>query len=150
MIKGIKELTENLPKALTAVGGVSPDWLTKLDSIVKGVNDMINFYNQLSKTPSPASLASNNSEKMTFSEAREAKKAEMAEKKGKAVIVQPVAGNEFKEILDGLIKACKTLEGMGFKEKPIGQVILSLPVTLAQTKDFLEKLYKSKYGVSNG
>lgn len=139
---GVKELTETLPKAIEAGGGTSPEWLTKADNIVKGINDMIGFYKQLSAKNNPTQESEVKEPPMTFSEARRIKKAEMAGK----VPGQLVAGNEFKELLDGLVKASNTLEGMGHGDKAIGEVIMSLPFTLSQVKTFLEKLYKSKYG----
>lgn len=143
----IEELAKNLPKAIEAGGGASPEWLTKTENIVKGINDMIAFYNKLQKGNNPAAQKEITEAPMSFSEARSLKKAEMA---GKVEVMQPVANNEFKEILEGLVKATTTLEGMGYAKKSIGEVIVALPFTLTQVKDFLEKLYKSKYGVSNG
>lgn len=144
MIKGIKELTTNLPKVAETIGGASPDWLTKLDSIVKGINDMIGFYNKINKGTPPANLEANNTPKMPFSEARKLKKAEMAGEKGTTVMQQPT--NEFKEILEGLIKAANTLEKIGHGNRLIGELIAEAPFTVTQVKTFLDNLYKSKYG----
>lgn len=140
---GVEELTENLPKALKAGGGESPPWLTKAENIVNGIKDMIAFYERLSKQNNPGATKETPEASMPFSEARALKKAEMA---GKAEVMQPVVGNEFKEILEGLIKAANTLEGIGHGKKPIGELIVALPFTLTQVKEFLEKLYQSKYG----
>ena len=132
---GIKELTENLPKAIEAAGGASPDWLTRAESIVNGIKDMIKFYNQLQDKNKPVAPKERTEATLSFSEARELKKAEMA---GKAV-TQPMANNEFKDVLEGLVKAVNTLEGMGHGEKPIGQVIMAAPFTVAQVKAFLKE-----------
>lgn len=142
---GVEELAKNLPKALEAAGGGSPEWLITAENIVKGINDMIGFYNQLSDKPGPGNSPGDDTPKLGWSEAREMKKAEMAGRQGRALPAPPQS-NEFQEVLAGLIKATATLAGMGFKDKAIGQVIMELPFTLEQTKDFLEKLYKSKYG----
>jgi len=139
---GVKELAEQLPKAIEAAGGASPDWLTRAESIVKGVNDMLKFYTQLQGKNNPGAQKEIREAPMSFSEARALKKAEMA---GKAV-TQPMASNEFKELLEGLVKAANTLEGMGNGDRPIGQVIMAAPFTVTQVKTFLEELYKSKYG----
>lgn len=138
----IKELAESLPKAIEAGGGASPEWLTKAENIVNGIKDMIKFYTQLQGKNNPGAQKEVAGVPMPFSEARALKKAEMAGK----VVTQPMASNEFKEILEGLVKATNTLEGMGHGDKPIGEVLMSLPFTLSQVKIFLEKLYKSKYG----
>jgi len=155
---GVDDLARNLPKAIEAGGGESPPWLDKMESIVKGINDMIGFYNQLSGKPAQVNTPGNYTPKLSWSEAREIKKAEMTGRQGEldttpgkisqahAQSVHQAASNEFQELLSGLIKASTTLAGMGFKEKTIGQVIQELPFTLGQTKDFLEKLYQSKYG----
>jgi len=144
---GMKELAGNIPEVLeAAAGGQAPEWLTKAENIVSGIKDMIEFYNRLQGKPgqenNPGAEAA---PKLGWSEARTLKKAEMTEKTGVVAPNLPQS-NEFQELLTGLIKASTTLEGMGFKDRPIGQVIMELPFTLGQTKAFLEKLYKSKYG----
>ena len=144
------DLAKTIPKVIEAsAGGDSPEWLTKMQDIIKGINDMVGFYREISGKAPPANIVVDESHKMSFMEARELKKAEMAGAKGQSAANLPVAqpvNNEFEELLAGLIKAMATLERMGGKEKPIGQVIMALPFTLGQSKDFLETLYESKYG----
>jgi len=131
-------------------GGLSsPNWLKQAEGFVKGVNQLFENYWALQGKPNPnkateqAAPVATKPPTKSFSEAREEKKLEMANKQTNIPIPQT---NEFRELLSGLIKTTKTLEAMGFADKPIGEVIQELPFTLKQSSEFLEKLYQSKYG----
>jgi len=143
----VTKLSELVPKgAASPINNAVPDWMNKAENIIKGINEMAGFYRELTgkaKAESPII----ESEKIPFSEARLAKKIEMAGKKDRPKETIVMADNgEFKELLSGLIKAAKTLETMGAGNTPVGQVILELPVTLTKSREFLEKVYLTKYG----
>ena len=144
-----KSFTDIMPPAqASAVGGQLPDWADKIDGIVKGINQLVESYYKLSgKVPgNPLLSAPGDSAAgmgLSFSEAREAKKAEMVKNK------QITGGEEldyFKELLGGLIKSSQYLKTLGYGEKPIGEVFYELPFSLDQTVEFLEKLYQKHFG----
>jgi len=142
MVKITSTEVSKVSGAPAAEGG-----LGQFENIVKGINQLFdNYWRLQGKTP-PAQLAtaSNSEPKVPFSEARAAKKAEMAEKVKQPANI-PAQGTEFQELLVGLIKTAQTLEQMGYGKKPIGQVIQELPFSLSQGREFLEQLYKTKYG----
>ena len=127
----------------------TPDWLKTADNIVKGVNDMLKTYTEISGKNKPATVIEHNMENTptSFAEARQAKKAEMA---GRPAIntgerTENMA-SELKEILDGLISTLQTFSTMGNGDKPLGEAIMEMPVTVDQVKDFLVALRTKKYG----
>lgn len=127
------------PEAMRAMGGGQlPDWLKSIESIVKGINEMLGSYQQIShNTPRPIEPQR---EPIDFYQARELKKAEMSLRSGAN------SSNEFKEILQILIKVGDSLDKMGHGEKTIGDALLSLPFTINQGREVLNKLYIVKYG----
>lgn len=128
--------------------------LGQIERVIKGVNEIFSNYWRLQgkAPPEQAAPGAEAPQKIGFSAAREQKKIEMAG--GKAEVDTGAKGatmaenNEFKALLTGLIKAARTMEAMGSGEKAIGEAILEMPISVSQTRAFLEKLYASKYGGS--
>ncbi len=133
-------------KAVAKAAGKGADsgGLGQIEGIIKGINTIFeNYWRLQGKAPPVQAVAGADTQpKLGFGEAREKKKAEMAagEKGG----TMP-DNTEFKDLLAGLIKAARTMEAMGNGETPIGQAILELPVSVSQTREFLERLFQSKY-----
>lgn len=131
-------------KEAGSTGGL--EWIKQIDGIIKGVNQMLTTYQEISGKK-PVNVIENMGDKPNFSEARAAKKLEIAARGNNHQEGEKMPDNqEFKELIHGLIKACKTLEALKYGEKSIGEIVMSLPFTLTQSREFLEKLYKTKYG----
>src|SRR4030042_2704899 len=86
-------------KEAGSTGGL--DWINRIDGIVKGVNQMLTTYREISgKTP--VTVIENMGDKPSFSEARQAKKLEIAARgnnhKGEDKMPE---NNEFKELING-------------------------------------------------
>lgn len=123
-----------------------PSWLNKADEIVKGINQLFeHYYNLSGKTPPAAAKtetnAAANPDVKSFSDARQEKKAEMANK-GKGDNMPDM----FRELLAGLLKTCITLENMGFADKKVGECLYELPFSVKQAKEFLTAVYQKHYG----
>ena len=145
-----KTLAENLPTIAKMGDAALPPWITKIEEIVKEINKMGELYLKMSAqnpiTTTPGDVVPKTPKNVLgFEEARLIKKAELAVKNPqKEVVIMP--NNEFKELLQGIIKSFDTLESLGFSpETPIGQVISSLPFTLNQSKVFIQRLLMEKY-----
>lgn len=141
-----KQLAQFAKDIAKTGGGDIPEWINKIESIVKNVNEMLGVYNQMSGKQSPPVQQVQQAPQVqqSFIEARAIKKAEMASKNPPKV--EAKMSDDFKEILEGLIKACNTLDQLGYSEKTIGEAIMSLPINIGQAKAFLIKLYNKKYG----
>jgi len=128
----------------------TPDWLKTADNIVKGINEMVKTYTEISGKSKPPPVIEHNMENApaSFHEARAVKKAEMSGKQPalEAGVKAENMASEFKELLDGLIGTLQTYSGMGKGEQNIGEAIMELPVTVDQLKVFLFALRKKKYG----
>ena len=132
-----------MPQNTASPDAKLPDWTDKLDGIIKGINQMFDHYYQLTgKTPSGPGQPSAGVP-MSFSEAREIKKLEMA---GKQPPKGSVSVDYFEEFLKGLIKSTDTLKALGFGDKAIGEVIYELPFSLDQANDFLKQLQQKHFG----
>jgi len=142
-------LVKAIPELLKAGGNDVPQAVTKIGQIVDGINQMLATYKEIAGKPVIAGYKVEDNKPpdiQGFAEARAIKKAEIAGKPlPETAKSEVLMSNEFKELLEGLIKTTKTLQGMGFGDKSIGQVLTELPFTVDQTAGFLSKLYSTKY-----
>lgn len=145
MKQDITKLIAALPKSANIPAEAVPAWLSKTESIVKGINEMLEVYQSITgkqPPPNPANVI-NVPEKLSFSEARDIKKAEVSARRGTDI---PPENTEFKELLAGILKTCRNAEAMGFGSNTLGEALMALPVTISQAREFIEKLYTTKYG----
>ena len=144
----LESLAKSIPRGNNP--DAAPDWLKTIDKVVSGVNDMLKTYTDIAGKNKPASVIEHDASETprSFHEARAEKKAEMSGKpavltSGERTEKMP---NEFKELLDGIIKTLQTYSGMGSGDKKIGEAVLELPVTVDQLTVFLVALRLKRYG----
>jgi len=112
-----------------------PPIFTTIQSIIKGVNEMLGSYKELTGKNTPhKTMNQSENPPPSFSEARAIKRLENTPIRKEQTTVM---GTEFGELLKGLIKSCHTLEGLGYGGKTIGEALTELPITITQAKEFL-------------
>ena len=139
-----KTLTDLIPSGTASTGTVPPIFKT-INEIVTGVNEMLGTYKQLSGKHNIQEVMKQDAPKESFQAARIAKKAEQGNST-KVIEVQKVMSDDFGDILKSLIKACGTLETMGFGKNTVGEAIAALPFTVSQSKAFLQQILERKEG----
>lgn len=120
-----------------------PEWLTRIDEIAGNILKLMNEVKKFTPQNQPVK-DTNTRNYMSFDEARQEKKKEL-EMKRKTMPIKENNTDEIKELIGGIIKTLSSLRGMGFGEKTIGDAIISLPFTINQTSEFLQKYYDKKY-----
>jgi len=125
------DLNKNLPAFPNSPVINNDDWLTRIDKIVGGINKLMESYKQIQgKTPEKQTVMDT---PLSFGEAREIKKLEMAKPQGNTM------QNEIKGLILSLVKACDTLETMGYGERKVGEAFCEMPVSVSQAKIWLQK-----------
>jgi len=138
------DLAKMLPSG-APVSDPLPNWMAKTDEIVKGINELVKAYRQMTGKPDTTPVASGDNQSFLGAIAeRKAQKGESNTTQKEVTVMPP--SNEFKELLIGMIKTAQTLESIGHGERPLGEVLMSLPISVTTAREYLEKLLHDKYG----
>jgi len=128
---------------------VIPDWISKINEIVKGINDLLAGYRELTGKP-PIGVKNPVTQQHIIQDMPAPNSQPTAQwnhpSAGGSGGVSPTQPNEFQDILARLVQTCRTAESMGYGEKTLGEALNSLPITIRQAGEFLTKLYQQKYG----